>query len=73
MFVRTMTTALYGRFDLEDCEEGVKINHIWDSEPGMPTSKLTNEKPVSSPFRRQESHWLSQQPTFSIDSHLDIG
>eukprot|EP00800_Vazella_pourtalesii_P005425 TRINITY_DN1634_c0_g1_i7.p1 TRINITY_DN1634_c0_g1~~TRINITY_DN1634_c0_g1_i7.p1 ORF type:complete len:559 (+),score=121.66 TRINITY_DN1634_c0_g1_i7:53-1729(+) len=68
---RTMSTALYGRFDLEDCEEGVKINHIWDSESGMPTSKLTNEKPAGSPFQRQDSHWLSQQPSFSLDSNLD--
>ena len=27
LLFRTMSTALYGRFDLEDCEEGVKINH----------------------------------------------
>ena len=68
-----MTTALYGRFDMEDCEEGVKINHIWDNEPGMPTTKLTNEKPASSPSQKRESHWLSQQATLSIDSHLDSG
>ena len=69
-----MTTALYGRFDFQECEEGVKINHVWESESGLPTSKLTNGKPaVSSPVSvKRESHWLSQKP-FSIDTPTDSG
>ncbi|KAI6658086.1 hypothetical protein LOD99_15799 [Oopsacas minuta] len=69
---RTMTTALYGRFDLEECDEGVKINHVWDSESGLPTSRLINEKrPISPSAARRDSHWLAQQASFSIDPDMD--
>ena len=53
----------------------MKINHVWETESGLPTSKLTEGKPAAdSPISaRRDSHWLSLKPSISMNSPHESG